>query len=70
MTWFAAQRQDWIAEALRVYGFINRAHLMRKFSISRPQASADLAAYRRRHPRAVHYDARAKCYQLGARRDG
>ncbi len=34
MKWFEQHRQDWIAEMLRVYGFINRDHLMRKFGIS------------------------------------
>jgi hypothetical protein len=31
--WFEQQRMDWIAETLRIFGFINREHLMRKFGI-------------------------------------
>jgi hypothetical protein len=63
MNWFAQQRQDWITETLRVFGFINRAHLERKFGISTPQASMDLAAFARSHPGTVHYDTSAKCYR-------
>lgn len=55
MTWFARQRQAWIAETLRIFGFINRDHLMKKFGISRPQASLDLATFQRRHPGAIRY---------------
>ena len=63
MNWFATVRQEWIAEMLRVYGFINREHLIRKFGISVPQASKDLAAFQRAHPNAIVYNARAKFYQ-------
>lgn len=62
MNWFAQQRQDWIAEMLRVYGFINREHLMRKFGTSQPQAALDLAAFRRAHPELIEYDLSAKRY--------
>lgn len=65
MNWFAQQRHDWIAETLRVFGFINRAHLMRKFGISTPQASIDLQRFEKLHPYAIHYDANAKCYHSG-----
>jgi DeoR/GlpR family transcriptional regulator of sugar metabolism len=61
-SWFADQRQDWIAEMLHVYGFINRDHLMRKFGISRPQASIDLTAFQRTHPHTMRYDPTRKCY--------
>jgi hypothetical protein len=60
--WFVRQRQNWIAETLRVFGFINREHVMRKFGISQPQASMDLARYRSKHPRSVAYDLTAKRY--------
>jgi hypothetical protein len=62
MNWFATQRQDWIAETLRVFGFINRDHLVRKFGISIVQASADMREYQERNPGAVTYDASAKRY--------
>lgn len=61
-TWFADYRQDWIAEMLHVYGFINRDHLMRKFGISTPQASLDLAQFQRTHPHTMRYDLTRKCY--------
>jgi len=62
MNWFAQHRQEWIADMLAVYGFINRDHLQRKFRISQPQASADLQAFTRRFPKAMHYDLSRKCY--------
>jgi len=60
--WFEQHRLEWIAETLRVFGFINREHVQRKFGLSRPQASADLAAFMRAHPRAMTYDLSAKRY--------
>lgn len=62
MNWCQQQRLDWIAETLRVFGFINREHVERKFGVSTPQASADLAAFRRAHPTAMTYDGSAKRY--------
>ena len=61
-SWFADQRQLWIAEMLQVYGFINRDHLMRKFQISQPQASMDLQQFLRAYPRRMQYDLSRKCY--------
>jgi hypothetical protein len=60
--WCSEQRQAWIAEMLQVYGFLNRDHLMRKFRISQPQASADLRTFMETHPRAMRYDLSRKCY--------
>jgi hypothetical protein len=60
MRWFEQYRLNWIAETLRVFGFINREHLERKFSLSTPQASADLARFRRAYPTAMTYDVSAK----------
>lgn len=60
--WFEQQRFEWIAETLRVFGFINREHIQRKFGISRPQASLDLAGFQRRYPQAMTYDPSAKRY--------
>jgi hypothetical protein len=62
MNWYAQHRLDWIAECLRVYGFINRGHLMRKFGISRPQASKDLNEFQRRNPKAMAFDKSQKRY--------
>lgn len=66
MTWCERQRLDWIAETLRVFGFINRDHLMRKFGISKPQASHDLTAFQRHSPGAMQYDGSRKCYVRAA----
>jgi len=60
--WFVQHRMDWIAETLHVFGFINRGHLERKFNISTPQATADLAAFSRAHPAAMTYDLSATRY--------
>ena len=62
MRWFEQHRQDWIAETLRVFGFINREHLIRKFGISAPQAAHDFATFMRLNPKAMAYDNSAKRY--------
>jgi hypothetical protein len=60
MNWFQQHRLEWIAETLRVFGFINRQHIMRKFSMSMPQASLDLALFQKLHPGVAEYDLTAK----------
>jgi hypothetical protein len=62
MRWFEQHRQEWIAETLRVFGFIQRQHLMRKFGISMPQASADLQRFQKDNPNAMEYDPSGKHY--------
>jgi hypothetical protein len=62
MAWAEDQRQEWIAETLRVFGFINRVHVMRKFGISSPQASLDLARFQEERPGAMVYDQSLKRY--------
>jgi hypothetical protein len=61
--WFHEQRQEFIRESLRVYGFIRRDHLMRKFGISMPQASKDLQVYARTHPDDMAYNLLTKTYE-------
>jgi hypothetical protein len=61
--WFAEQRQLWIAETLRVFGFINREHIQRKFNISCPQASKDLQDFQRSNPSAIVYNKVSKRYE-------
>ena len=63
MKWYAQHRQDWIEEVLSIFGFINREHLMRKFGVSRPQASADLQHYQKLNPGAVVYNMSRKRYE-------
>lgn len=66
MRWFERQRMDWITETLRVFGFINREHLSKKFGISTPQASADLQTYAQLHPGKVRYNLSTKRYEACA----
>lgn len=62
MNWFCDQRQEWIAETVRVFGFINRDHIVRKFGVSVPTASLDLQEFQRANPSCVTYDKSAKRY--------
>lgn len=61
--WFQRQRIEWIDEILQIYGFINREHLMKKFEISRPQASKDLRIYLVLYPGVMTYNPKAKRYE-------
>ena len=61
--WFESQRMAFIAEMLHVYGFINRGHLMRKFGISRPQASKDLTYFERHSSGGMNYNMSTKRYE-------
>ena len=60
--WFELYRREWIAEMLRIYGFINREHLQKKFGISVPQASKDLQTFMQSYPYVMRYNANRKCY--------
>ena len=62
MAWAEDYRQNWIAETLRVFGYINRTHMMRKFGISAQQASNDFGRFQEDHPGAMAYDISAKRY--------
>lgn len=65
MRWFEETRIAWIGEMLDIYGFINREHIERKFGVSTPQASSDLAKAQKRDPDFVIYDKSAKRYVAG-----
>ena len=60
MNWFQTHRIEWIAETLRVFGYINREHIERKFGLSTPQASKDLQIFQKLHPDACTYNLSAK----------
>jgi hypothetical protein len=60
--WYLNHRIEWMREVLAIYGFINRVHIIRKFGLSVPQASADLQELQRRHPDEIAYDKSAKRY--------
>lgn len=62
MTWFTEQRQQWIAESLQIYGFINRQHLMKKFNVSNALAATDFRKFKRANPNTFKYDKQRKCY--------
>lgn len=60
--WAKRQRMEWIQETLRIFGFINREHLMRKFEISMPQAAKDFSDFQKIWPDAMEYDLSQKKY--------
>lgn len=62
MAWAEEYRQNWIAETLRVFGFIQRKHLCRKFGISQQQAAIDFGRFQAANPDAMTYDSSAKRY--------
>jgi DeoR/GlpR family transcriptional regulator of sugar metabolism len=63
VNWYTQHRQEWIADMLHVYGFINRKHLERKFGISTQQASYDLKVFQKTHPEMIEYDAHLKHFK-------
>lgn len=67
--WFARHRQEWIAETIRIFGFINRTHLKRKFGVSIAQASVDLRTFMANHPGLVEYNQTSKRYELQGQAD-
>ena len=63
-TWFVEFRLAWIKESVEIFGCINREHIERKFRISTPQASNDIALVLRRWPDLMTYNKSAKRYEL------
>jgi hypothetical protein len=62
-TWAVEQRLAWIKESVEIFGQINRQHLVRKFWISIPQASADLAMAIERWPKLMSYNKSSRRYE-------
>jgi hypothetical protein len=62
--WFVKKWQSWIAETLRIFGFINREHIERKFGISAAQASLDLRDFQELNSSAVIYNKSTKRYEV------
>lgn len=60
--WSVEQRLAFIERRLYWDGQINRSDLVSQFSISVPQASADLSAYEAAAPGNMRYDKSAKAY--------
>ena len=63
LPWYQQHRMEWITETLRVFGFINREHLMRKFGLSMPQASIDIRNYLKMNPDSAIYSVTEKLYK-------
>lgn len=61
MNWFKRHRIEWILETIRIYGFMNREHVERKFGISTPQASMDFRDAMK-ECQWIKYDPNAKRY--------
>lgn len=60
--WFQRHRQDWIAESVAIFGFINREHICAKFGVTVAQASVDIRETLERFPGLMEYDKHAKQY--------
>lgn len=65
-TWFQRHRIEWIAEMIRIYGFINRGHVMRKFCVSQAVASRDLQDAMKQHPDLMRYNMTTKRYEAAS----
>jgi hypothetical protein len=61
--YYLRHRQEWISETLRVFGYINRQHIQRKFGLSTPQASLDLAHFQKSFPEKIVYNKVSKRYE-------
>lgn len=62
MAWAEDYRQKWIAESIRVFGYINRYHLVRKFGISDVTASLDFKRYMKDNPGQIIYSKEKRTY--------
>ncbi|MGH8159696.1 MAG: WYL domain-containing protein [Rhodanobacter sp.] len=62
LRWSVSQRFNFIEQRLYWEGRFNKADLVRRFSISAPQATADIAHYRESAPDNLVYDASMKAF--------
>lgn len=62
MTWFREQRFAWIKESVEIFGYVNRAHISKKFGISHQAASEDIREVQARWPDLMDYDLSGKRY--------
>lgn len=62
-TWAVEYRMAWIKEGVEIFGQINRENITRKFRVSSPQASNDLAKVVRRWPGLMTYNKSTKRYE-------
>lgn len=63
-SYYQMHRIDWIVDTVRIYGFINRKHIQRKFGVSTPQAALDIKRARQAHPNLMAYNTVKKRYEL------
>lgn len=56
------QRLQWIENRLWWVGELNRSDLVTRFGISPPQATNDIALYKKLAPTSIRYDAKQKLY--------
>lgn len=61
--WFRETRLAWIKETLEIFGFINRAHVEKKFGVGPAQAASDLQETLRRWPDLMAYNPSSKRYE-------
>ena len=63
--WSIEQRLEFIEFRLFWDGVLQRSDIMKKFSVSAPQASKDIKAYRESAPTNIEYDSSQKCFIAG-----
>ena len=62
--YFINLRLEWMHESLRVYGYINRSHLMTKYGQSNGNSALDFKAFHERYPGFCEYNPKTKRYEL------
>lgn len=62
MTWAQERRLDYIDYRLCLHGEVQRGDIIRTFDVSMSQASQDVQAFLREHPKAADYDKSRKRY--------
>jgi hypothetical protein len=63
LRWGTAQRLEFIEFRLFWEGRLNRSDLMKRFNVSMPQASADIARYQELAPDNINYDSSDKVFK-------
>ena len=64
--YFINLQLEWMHESLRVYGYINRSHLMTKYGQSNANSALDLKAFHERYPGFCKYNTVTMRYELCA----
>lgn len=69
MRYFEQLRISWIVETIKIFGFINRRHVVKKFGVTQHVVSSDFSKVQEMHPDLMKYDASQKCYFLSKNAD-